>query len=50
MLEVADTFFYTLLWVSYVFRVCLTSYMNVQQSQSKGSANQQFLMVFNQDI
>ena len=46
-LFLADSVFYTVLWSSMFFRVCLTSYMNVLQSRSKGNANRQFLMVFN---
>ena len=49
-LFLSDTFFYTVLWSSMFFRLCLTSYMNVKQSRSKGNANRQFLMVFNQTM
>ena len=48
-LQIVDYFVYTVLWIAFLFRLCLTSYMNVKQSQTKSSANRQFLMVFNQD-
>ena len=43
----AFDFFYWMLWMTFLIRTVITSYMNVKFSRSLNQTNQQFLLVFN---
>lgn len=49
-LEITFDIFYWFIWLIFLSRTCLTSYMNIQFSRSLKQTNREFMMVFNRTV